>query len=199
MNVPVVLARTLMRATGWLVPRERSEWLAAMLGEFGELTTSRAALSWAGGCLVAATGWRVRAELPYLATVALACAASTAGYLAWWWLTPPSVDLSAVTFAQQAAIVCATLSVGLIFPRRAVASALLIVMTSGFGGMPLFVADVLGSAGTLERAVALVPAMARFVAENSWPALLTALGAWGWAKARPARGSIPPYSPSSSS
>lgn len=193
MNALLPLARALMQAASWVVPRARSEWLAAMRGEFDEILSPAAALSWAGGCLVAATGWRVRDELPYLAATILACAAATAGYLAWWWLTPPPAELSWMTIAQQTAMVCATVGVGLVFPRRAVLSALLIVLTSGFGGLPRFVADVLGSAGSPAEALGLVPAMARFVAENSWPALLTALAVWGWAKARSA------YSPSSSS
>ncbi len=187
MKALLLLARALMRTAGWVVPRSRSEWLAAMRGEFGELDSPGAALSWAGGCLVAATGWRVRAELPYAAAAVLGCAASTAGYLAWWWLTPLEADLTSVTIAQQTAIVCATLGVGLAFPRRAVMSALLIVMGSSFGGLPLFVAGVLGSAHTLGRALGLVPPMAQLVAETSWPALLTALAVRAWTKVGSAR------------
>ncbi|WP_056443537.1 hypothetical protein [Caulobacter sp. Root1455] len=187
MSVPLLVARALMRTAGWIAPRERSEWLAAMVGELGEIGSPGAALSWAGGCLAAATGWRLWAELPYAAAAVLASAASTIGYLVWWWLTPPPLDLAWVTVAQQVAIVGATLGVGLVFPRRVLLSAVLIVTSSGFGGLPRFIIDVMASAGTLEKAVGLAPAMALFVAENGWPALLAALLVAGWANAAKAR------------
>lgn len=183
MNVPLLVARALMRMAGWIVPRERSEWLAAMFGELDEIGSPGAALSWAGGCLIAATGWRLRAELPYAAAGILACAASTIGYLVWWWLTPPPLDLIWVTVGQQVAIVGATLAVSLAFPRRALLSAVLIVTSSGFGSLPRFIIDVMAAAGTLEKIVGLTPAMALFVVENGWPALIAALLVAGWANA----------------
>lgn len=186
MSAPLVIARSVMRTVHWIVPRERSEWLAAMVGEFSEIQSPHAALSWAAGCLVAALGWRLRDELPYATAAVCAWSASTAAYLAWWWLTPPQSNLIWVTLAQQVAIVCATLGLSLTFPRRALLSGIVIVMSSSFGALPRFVVHVMESAGTREAAVSLAWPMALFVAENSWPALLTAFAVWGWAKGKTA-------------
>jgi hypothetical protein len=48
------LARFLMRVVSWLMPKERTEWAAAMRAEMLSLEGDYAAAAWAFGCLAAA-------------------------------------------------------------------------------------------------------------------------------------------------
>jgi hypothetical protein len=187
MTFRLLAARTLVRMAGLIVPRERSEWLAAMVGEFDELESSRAAVGWASGCLFAAIGWRFRTELPYTRAVLFACAASTFAYLTWWWVAAPSPDWTWVTVFQQATIVGATLAVSVAFPQRALISSIVIALGFNLGAAPRFAIHVMSTASSPEQAWSLAGFMALFIAENIWPALLAGIVVWGWDRAKRTR------------
>lgn len=59
------LSSLLMRFTSVITPQARSEWREAMQAEYQVMDRGR--LSWSLGCLITATGWRMKAEAFYVA------------------------------------------------------------------------------------------------------------------------------------
>lgn len=71
MSVQRGIAKVLMRCAALLAPREKTEWLHAMRGEF-EAAGDAQALSWAAGCLGTSLLWRAREEVIYVVALAAA-------------------------------------------------------------------------------------------------------------------------------
>ncbi|WP_395946035.1 hypothetical protein [Brevundimonas sp.] len=187
MNLMLSAAQGMMRLARRIAPASRDDWKAAMQGEFSMVGDARQALSWSAGCLATALGWRIAHEAPPVAGIILASIGAYLAYLALFWTTDYSTsDLPFLMVRQQqACIAAAGLICGLIWPDRALLTA--VAIPSGFsgGGFLQFAwVDVLtpreGHSGYREWGVwsSLVPA---FVLEI-WPGVAGALAGFVIAK-----------------
>lgn len=127
------IAAFLMRAAETVAPPARSDWARAMRGEFDALASGPAALAWAAGCLVTAAGWQLRANLIYIAAVALLMSVK------WHALAMPvfaPTTLHGMAWVERAALVgqlCLAVPIfalAVVWPHRAWLSALAVLAAS---------------------------------------------------------------------
>lgn len=141
------VADWIMRAAAGGAPAARSDWAEAMRAEYAELEHGR--LSWALGCWLTATGWRLRADLGYFAALgvtALALPTVITFAFVWFFVAVRSwlPRESFYVFGMMPAIL-ASLALGAYRPKRILTTVLVLqaadlaftLMTFAWMGAPL--------------------------------------------------------------
>jgi hypothetical protein len=177
MSLLHALAESLQRAAGAIAPAERAEWSRAMAGEFAAIEDDRRSLAWSAGCLAAALGWRLRAEVVYL----LALAAILAGWrwvlwvemMTWEW--PPST-MFWMRLSNMAPLAVVAFALSLYRPGRALLTAFAVVALTEGAAMVQFLEAAMPRMGSHWTSV--VWWTGSFLVFNSWPSFAAAGAAW---------------------
>lgn len=142
MTLEASVARPLMALAAALTPASRADWSRAMRQEFEALPDGHGALGWAAGCVGAALGWRIRAEMPFGFGFVVAVLTGS------WLLFPLIFHLMYPVFAPDwvgpvstanttlRALTCFALA--LAWPRRAILAGLFVPLLWQDGAMPRF-------------------------------------------------------------
>ncbi|ESQ81282.1 hypothetical protein [Asticcacaulis sp. YBE204] len=78
-----MIADLLMKLTYALTPKDQALWSEAMRGEYA--AESRGRLGWAAGCLMVASGWRLKADGLWLAIIFAVPFFGFDIWSHWWW------------------------------------------------------------------------------------------------------------------
>lgn len=193
MTAQSAIARPLMALAIALAPASRTDWSQAMQREFEALDGAPGSLSWAAGCLAAALGWRLKAEMPFgLGFIVVVLSGS-------WIFCPMIFELMYPVFephwmvpVSNALLALKAFSCFLLaaaWPRRAAFAGLIVPLVWQDGTMPDFFLTFLKPAFSNPWArlsnqpdtLTVVYAF-QFLFDEMWPCLLAA--ALGWSLAR---------------
>lgn len=122
-----MVANMMMTLAQWLTPRAQTAWFAAMQGEYAALTRGRS--GWALGCLGAAAGWRLKADGVWLVTCLAFPFLLEPLSRFWWEINLPSPEGTMGYVLSQVPKASLWCVIGMVWPRRLWATALLSVLT----------------------------------------------------------------------
>ena len=177
-------ARVLMWIAGVLTPASKAEWRTAMETEFQALDDGRGSLGWAAGCLGAALGWRLRAEIVFLA--ALASTIVVTGWITGliFFAVIDHADLGGFswlpvfTAAQQISYGLVCFGLALFWPGRAALIGFAVLLTVMGAAMGSFFLSIVFRDGATGPTLSAVGDGLMFLGMEMWSSLLgAALGA----------------------